>query len=168
MIFKDSNLRNVLKNGMTYLPDRKIYIFSDIISNDNDMMDKLFNLDFKIDDYHYNWLNTVFNQLLERIDNNENLEDIDFDTLRDDIFSEIEADVYTSDLTKWLASSEYRVYYLTEVLEEFEPKDGFQLLGLAQIREIEEVYNIGIEFAKWLCEEELESLKESEGELSNV
>ena len=52
---------------------------------------------------------------------------------------EIEADCYTSDLTKWLNSRNDRVYYLTEALEEFEIKDGFQLLAVAQQREKQEV-----------------------------
>ena len=53
------------------------------------------------------------------------------DTAQDD-FYEIEADVYTSDLTAWLNKSNHHVYYLTEGLEESEYKDGFQLLATAQ------------------------------------
>ena len=48
-------------------------------------------------------------------------------------------DVYTSDLTEWLHSSNFNVYYLTEVLEEFEIKDGFKLLAQAQSQAIGEV-----------------------------
>lgn len=45
---------------------------------------------------------------------------------------EIEADVYTSDLTEWLNDSNENVYYLTEALEETDIKDGFRLLSYAQ------------------------------------
>lgn len=53
---------------------------------------------------------------------------------------EIEADSYTSDLTAWLHSSNDRVYYLTEVMEEgLSIMDGFQLLSAAQQKEKQEV-----------------------------
>jgi thymidylate synthase len=39
--------------------------------------------------------------------------------------------IYTKDLTEWLNSDINNVYYLTEALEEFEPKDGFNLLQIA-------------------------------------
>jgi len=49
-------------------------------------------------------------------------------------------DIYTSDLTAWLNESNDNVYYLTEVLEQgLEPKDGFQLLAMAQYQAIDEV-----------------------------
>ena len=49
-----------------------------------------------------------------------------------DYILEMEADIYTSDLTAWLNSSNNRVYYLTEALEQFECKDGFNALAMAQ------------------------------------
>lgn len=54
---------------------------------------------------------------------------------------EIESDPYTAHLTAWLAENVYHVYYLTEVLEEFggDIKDGFQLLGFAQQKQIQEI-----------------------------
>jgi len=161
MKFTDSNLRNILKNGITYLPDREIYIFSDIISLNNEMMDKLFHLDFEVDDYYYKWLSYCFDAIYESMyDENINLEDIDFDALRDDIFSSLEADSYTSDLTTWLNSRPAdRVCRISEVLEEgLGIEDGFQLLAYAQLKEKEEVYAIGIEFMKWLCEKEIEEV----------
>lgn len=39
--------------------------------------------------------------------------------------------IYTKDLTEWLNSNISNIYHLTEVLKEFEPKDGFSLLQLA-------------------------------------
>jgi len=49
-------------------------------------------------------------------------------------------DTYTSDLTGWLNQSASHVYYLTEVLENHDIKDGFQLLTMAQYRAIEEIW----------------------------
>lgn len=51
----------------------------------------------------------------------------------------IEPDVYTSDLTGWLHSNNSYVYYLTQALEEFDSKDGFQALTMAQQIWLEEV-----------------------------
>ena len=58
-----------------------------------------------------------------------------------DAISGIEADVYTHNLTEWLHARADHVYYLTEALEQFEPKDGFQLLAMAQKLQIEEIGN---------------------------
>jgi len=65
---------------------------------------------------------------------------------------EIKADIYTSDLTKWLHSRNDRVYYLTEALEEYEIKDGFQALYLAQLCERGEVYDSVLNSLRELCE----------------
>jgi len=56
-----------------------------------------------------------------------------------DAITEIEPDIYTQDLTAWLHSRADHVYYLTEVLEESEVKDGFQLLAAAQQKQIQEI-----------------------------
>ncbi len=63
------------------------------------------------------------------------------DTEADEAAERIEADCYTHDLTAWLHSRIGRVSYLTEVLESYEPKDGFQLLALAQYTERTEVFH---------------------------
>ena len=52
---------------------------------------------------------------------------------------EMKADCYTDNLTAWLHSRCDRVYYLTEALEEFGCKDGFEALTIAQQKEIQEV-----------------------------
>lgn len=56
---------------------------------------------------------------------------------------EIEADIYTFDLTKWLHNHIENVYYLTEVLEEYGSniRDGFELLTVAQSKYIQEIGN---------------------------
>ena len=51
----------------------------------------------------------------------------------------IEADCYTSDLTEWLHSNNSYVYYLTQALDEYGCKDGFQALTMAQQIWLEEV-----------------------------
>jgi hypothetical protein len=81
------------------------------------------------DDYHYEFTKDALDALSEN-------EDID-----DARQSATEADSYTSNLTKWLNSRNDRVYYLTEALEEFGCKDGFQALSTAQTLEKEEVFN---------------------------
>jgi len=67
---------------------------------------------------------------------------------------EIEADIYTSDLTKWLHSRNDRVCYLTEALEEYEIKDGFQALYLAQLCERGEVYDSVLNSLRELCKDQ--------------
>lgn len=59
----------------------------------------------------------------------------------DEVIDYIEADPYTTGLTHWLSSNINRVYYLTEAIEQFEPKDGFQALTMAQYEEKREVYS---------------------------
>jgi len=58
----------------------------------------------------------------------------------DDAIEGIESDVYTSDLTSWLNSRNDRTYYLTEAIEEYGVKDGFDALSLAQYQEKSEVF----------------------------
>lgn len=56
---------------------------------------------------------------------------------------ELEADIYTNELTAWLHSRADRVYWLTEALTEFGPiNDGFQALQTAQYLEKREVLEI--------------------------
>jgi hypothetical protein len=53
----------------------------------------------------------------------------------------LEPDIYTGNLTAWLHSLNSRVYYLDEALAEYGTfRDGFQLLGAAQMLEKEEVF----------------------------
>lgn len=64
-----------------------------------------------------------------------NLSDLDVDVLEDDareVIYQLESDCYTSNLTNWLNSHNENVYYLTQALEEFDCKDGFQALTVAQ------------------------------------
>lgn len=80
------------------------------------------------DDYVYRFISQALDVILEAEDGAE-----------EDAIYTIEPDCYTSDLTNWLASRNDRLYYLTEALEEYEIKDGFQALAAAQQKEIQEV-----------------------------
>lgn len=53
--------------------------------------------------------------------------------------AEVDPDVYTSNLTAWLASSIDRVEYLSEALRELDPPSAFALLAYAQSLELREV-----------------------------
>jgi hypothetical protein len=162
--FKNSKLKTILKNGFKLDEERNIYLFNDIIDKDEEIMDKLFHLGFEIEDYSYQWLSDFFNEAYDIINEDEKLDYIDIDSIYDDILSNLEADLYTYDLTKWLNSHASNVYYLTEVLEEYgDIKDGFKLLSLAQIRAKEEVYQIGKGLLEYLLEREIDENIEEEG-----
>ncbi len=49
-----------------------------------------------------------------------------------EIIDEIEPDAYTGELTAWLAENTNHVYYLSEALETYESKSGFEALAIAQ------------------------------------
>ena len=88
------------------------------------------------DDYRYNFMIESLELFCDCQDEDEARERI----------SEIEPDAYTSDLTEWLNSSNSRVYYLTEVLEEIGTIDGFSLLAMAQQREKTEIADCVLDF----------------------
>lgn len=81
------------------------------------------------DDYVYNWIDSALSAISDGM-------------TEDDLYERVDStvDSYTAALTAWLASDVNRVYYLTEVLEENDVKDGFSALAQAQYREIEEVF----------------------------
>jgi hypothetical protein len=90
------------------------------------------------DDYRYKFIEDALEIIAEADDNSLDC-------------PEIEADIYTSDLTKWLHSRNDRVYYLTEALEEYGTNDGFQALYLAQLCERGEVYDSVLSSLRELC-----------------
>jgi hypothetical protein len=91
------------------------------------------------DDYRYKFIEDALQYIADQD------EDADLDR------PEIEADTYTSELTKWLHSRNDRVHYLTEALEEYEIKDGFRALRVAQLCEREEVYYSVLSSLRELC-----------------
>jgi hypothetical protein len=84
------------------------------------------------DDYIWQYIQDAL-EIITEVDDDASEEEVR------DQFYEIEADIYTSSLTEWLGSNVSNVYYLTEVLEEMEIKDGFQLLAVAQQKQRQEV-----------------------------
>jgi hypothetical protein len=92
------------------------------------------------DDYVYSWYSGILDDLeqydCEKI---EHIEDA-----RAEIVNGL-ISVYTYDLTKWLNDDVYNVYYLSEALEEFDEKDGFKLLMMAQYKAIDEVFGAVVE-----------------------
>lgn len=95
------------------------------------------------DDYIYQFIRDALEVLADSKEGEE-----------DEALYAIEPDVYTSDLTAWLHSSNRRTYYITEVQEEMGPiTDGFQLLGAAQQKEKQEVAQLVLEgIRKYLAE----------------
>jgi len=66
----------------------------------------------------------------------------------DNYLTEIKPELYTANLTKWLAESIYHCAYITQVLDDFgaDCKDGIQLLGMAHHSAIEEIYRLVIDW----------------------
>lgn len=83
------------------------------------------------------------------------LADADPDADPEEVLYEIEPDILTSELTRWLDSRNSRVHYLSEVLEEYgsEGMDGFRLLALAQGREKQETASQVLAFIMERAEE---------------
>lgn len=135
-------VRKTLDNGDTYYcasDDTNENLMSIIHAAHNDR-------EMSPDDYRYEFTKDALDALSEN-------EDID-----DARQSAIDSDPYTSNLTKWLNSRNDRVYYLTEALEEFGCKDGFQALSTAQTLEKEEVFNAVVNALESIeIEDEVES-----------
>lgn len=89
------------------------------------------------DDYIYQFINATLSQL---IDSN-----VETEEQAHEVIDGLEPDVYTSDLTKWLNSSNNRVYYLTEALSDYGSKDGFTALRIAQQLEKQEVGHLVVD-----------------------
>lgn len=92
-------------------------------------------------DYTYIWLNSFLSNVIDEI---ERSDFTDFEELEESINNIIsewidsETDIYTSDLTEWLADNNINQYYLEEVIKEF--PSGNNHIALAQYKAIEELY----------------------------
>jgi len=93
-------------------------------------------------DFSYEWVSDFLNFLDYQNfeDDEELLRKLEEDELINE-FLDDEISVYTSNLTEWLNNNVDNVNYLTEALEEFNLKDGFELLKTAQYLAIREVIN---------------------------
>ena len=93
-------------------------------------------------DYTYEWLNSFLFQVIDLL----GYDDFDdFDELNEKINEDLiyewidsETDIYTSDLTSWLADNNTNQYYLEEAIKEYPQADNH--IQLAQYKAIEEVY----------------------------
>lgn len=83
------------------------------------------------DDHKYRFIVDALDALSDYDDAEEARERVDSDV-----------DIYTHDLTTWLASSNDRVARLDDVLAEGDVKDGFSLLQRAQYAERSEVFAV--------------------------
>jgi len=81
----------------------------------------------------------IYNRVYEFLSGFSNLDEKATEEDFDQTIIESESDIYTSDLTSWLNDDNRNVYYLTEALEEFQPKDGFEVLMIAQHKYIQEI-----------------------------
>lgn len=92
------------------------------------------------DDLPSDWVFGTFADLLQSLSdyNINSLDDVDI--YRDEIVDNY-VDIYTANLTAWLASNINNLYYLTEALEQSDEKDGFKILALAQYIAIDDVFS---------------------------
>lgn len=93
-------------------------------------------------DYTYEWLNSFLYSVIDFIgytdfDNFNELQEKIRDILYE--WADSETDVYTSDLTQWLADNNTNQYYLEEAIKEYPEADNH--IQLAQYKAIEEIYN---------------------------
>lgn len=117
--------------------DDSIIVFKDNASDN--LKDSVFKAhadrlpDDWIFDIYHSILSTLMDYDIETID--------DIEEFRSEIVDGL-VSVYTYDLTKWLNTSNYNVYYITEALEDYGPfDDGFKLLAMAQYIAIDEIFN---------------------------
>lgn len=140
-------IREIVEKGTSYKyrdkddKDSKYYVFGKALDEDTDLKHYLYDMGLEIDDYHFEWLNEAFEIIGENIDFNsfksldrlrKVLEDFEFE-------DKITQEVWTSNLTKWLASKNDRVEYLSNAIENG-AQNGFDALQIAYMMEKSEVY----------------------------
>jgi len=131
------------------------YFFNDSV--DESLKEKFRNLGMEVDDYYYTWLAFCLDNYASRLKDyiGKPIENVPFDDINDSILSDLEPDVYTHDLLQWLSSNLSRMGYVDEILdEEFqylskENRNLSYLLMAGQLREMNEVYEIGFQFVQW-------------------
>lgn len=128
-----SNIFEILHDA----DDTRFVINYDIKEKYPKLMDYLFNNDFQVRDYYYEWGYQAIGQITEAIQEKQTIKEI-IQTIEEIEFN-IFSDDYTSNLTEWLNSYNENVYYLTEALEQ-DIKDGFDLLAEAQRIAKDEVF----------------------------
>lgn len=86
------------------------------------------------------WIYGTYADLMQKVSEYDLKTIDDLENVRYEIVDSC-VDIYTADLTKWLASNINNVYYLGEASREYGSMDGFQLLAVAQYKAIDEVMN---------------------------
>jgi len=137
--------------------ERTIHVFNDDIMNSSDtkITDKFFELKMEVDDYHYKWLHGCLSEYSEKFNEyiDTELSEIPFDEIEDSIIDDLEPDVYNWDRLQWISSNLTRASYVDDALEQLEWKSFYDLIGFAQLDEMNEVYQIGFEFVRWYLNE---------------
>ncbi|PYB68544.1 hypothetical protein DMB44_04210 [Thermoplasma sp. Kam2015] len=151
-LFEEKEKRYIFR-AEVYDMDSKLWELYSILSN------SMHGIDMDIDSVY----EFTVDALDSIIDNSD--ESTELDELRDkvDELADEQADIYTSALTEWLNRADKNVGYLTEVLEEYWSREsslnGFELLGLAQFKARQEVYEMVLDtieklMDKYSCDED--------------
>ena len=82
----------------------------------------------------------VYDRIAHIVSNLSGLDDDADEDAINDCLNELEPDVYTPDLTKWLHDRNDNIYYLETAIQNG-ARDGFQLLAMAQYEYIYEIAN---------------------------
>lgn len=86
------------------------------------------------------WIFATYADLMQRLTEYEINSLDDVEEYRHEIVDGY-VDVYTSDITQWLADDIRNVNYITDALESgVEMREGFQLLAMAQYMAIDDIY----------------------------
>ena len=127
----------------------KFICFGDVLSNNEDLKKILFDAGFKIMDFYYNTLDNAFNDIANYLESHD-LEDLKNDF---EVYDYAEADVYNTDLLKWVSADFENTYFCDDVIAEYDPKSFIKILCMAQQRQKEAIYYMALELIKYLIEE---------------
>jgi virulence-associated protein VapD len=130
----------------------KFICFGDVLDNNEDLKKILFDAGFKIMDFYYNTLDNAFNDIANYLESHD-LEDLKNDF---EVYDYAEADVYNTDLLKWVYSDLNNINYCNDVINEYELTDFIQILQYAQSKQKDEIYYMALELIKYLIEDEKE------------
>ncbi len=113
-----------------------------IIKDDGDNHQELVDLTFKVSEETNLSMDSVYLFTLQALDiiGDANETELTEDNIQE-LSSNIEADVYTGDLTEWLSESDNHVSYLTAAIEQG-VSNGFDALTVAQVMAKVEVFDI--------------------------
>ena len=123
--------------------EKKIYVFGDLVTDE--IKDILFKGEFRIDDQYYDLFDTWCTETCERLEYSfppsHNFESFsELEDMIDNLMTELEGDIYTSNLTAWLHSNVNHVHYIGEAISDLGAEEGFQVLSGAQYLWKQEYY----------------------------